>query len=301
MISNMNRRRFISTITALAGTMCLPLPSIASTSLRENLRRSVLEEFVAIPKSLWVWKTPLMDVNNVAKFSVRYGFNTILYSVSPGDRGSLPALQSALHLLKMKGISVYIVGGDPAWIQDQSLPNAFQSLLNLASQGADGICLDVEPQSSTAWKIPQDRQPIGMDYMYFLQNAIALAKSNGLPTCVSTIPAFNNITIQNNGVNMLSAVSSIVQAQVLMAYRSNPSAALRLADRSLETINAINGKFWFGVTTKVGAPSTISYSGSSEGHFYQAMIVINNALSGKPGYLGIAINDYQNLRTLLDN
>ena len=278
----------MSAMAALAGTMGLPLPSTASTV-----------SFATIPKSLWVWKTSLIDINKVADFSTRYGFNTIFYSVPPADRGNLPALQSALLLLKERGISAYMVGGTPAWAQDQNLPSSFQSLLNLAGQGANGICLDVEPQDSDVWKISQDRQAIGMDYLTFLQNAVALAKSNGLPTCVSTVPAFNNISIYHNGANMLGAVTSIVQAQVLMAYRSNPGAALRVAARSLETITAVNGKFWFGVTTKIGAFSTISYAGSTAGNFRQAMIVMDAALQNEPGYLGIAINDYQSLRTLL--
>ena len=93
----MNRRRFMSAMAALAGTMGLPLPGAASTV-----------GFAAIPKSLWVWKTPLTDINNVGDFSLKYGFNTIFYSVPPADRGSLPALQSALLLLKKRGLSVYI-------------------------------------------------------------------------------------------------------------------------------------------------------------------------------------------------
>ncbi|MBU2784526.1 MAG: hypothetical protein ACYC45_02630 [Acidithiobacillus ferriphilus] len=284
----MNRRRFMSAMAALAGTMGLPLPSAASTV-----------GFAAIPKSLWVWKTPLIDIYKVADFSERYGFNTIFYSVPPTDRGSLPTLQSALLLLKERGISAYIVGGTPTWAQDQNPPSSFQSLLNLAGQGANGICLDVEPQDSAAWKTSQDHQAIGMDYLNFLQNAVTLAQSNGLPTCVSTVPAFNNLPISHNGTNILGAVASIVQAQVLMAYRSNPGAALRIAARSLETIAAVNGKFWFGVTTKIGAPSAISYAGSTAGNFHQAMITMDAALQNKPGYLGIAINDYQSLRTLL--
>jgi hypothetical protein len=278
----------MSAMAALAGTMGLPLPSTASTV-----------SFATIPKSLWVWKTSLMDINKVADFSTRYGFNTIFYSVPPADRGSLPALQSALLLLKERGISAYIVGGAPTWALDQNLPSSFQSLLNLAGQGANGICLDVEPQDSDTWKTSQDHQAIGMDYLNFLQNAVALAKSNGLPTWVSTVPAFNNISISHNGANMLGAVTSIIQAQVLMAYRSNPSEALRVAARSLETIAAVNGKFWFGVTTKIGASSTISYAGSTDSNFRQAMIVMDTALQNEPGYLGIAINDYQSLRTLL--
>jgi len=275
-------------MAALAGTMGLPLLSTASTV-----------SFTAVPKSLWVWKTPLADINNVADFSVRYGFDAIFYSVPPADRGSLSALQSALLLLKERGISAYIVGGTPTWAQYQNLPSSFQSLLNLAGQGANGICLDVEPQDSAAWKTSQDHQAIGMDYLNFLQNAVALAKSNGLPTCVSTVPAFNNISASHNEANMLGAVTSIVQAQVLMAYRSNPNAALRIAARSLETIAAVNGKFWFGVTTKIGASSTISYAGSTADNFRKAMIVMDAALQNEPGYLGIAINDYQSLRTLL--
>lgn len=275
-------------MAAFAGTMSLPLSSAASTG-----------SFATIPKSLWVWKTPLMDINNVADFSIRHGFNTLFYSVPPADRGNLPALQSALRFLREHKISAYIVGGSPAWAQDQDLPTSFQPLLNLAGQGANGLCLDVEPQDSVAWKTSQDHQAIGMDYLNFLQNAAALAKSNGLPTCVSTVPAFNNISISHNGANMLGAVTSIVQAQVLMAYRSNPSEALRVAARSLETITAVNGKFWFGVTTKVGASSAISYAGSTASNFRQAMIVMDTALQNEPGYLGIAINDYQSLRTLL--
>ena len=285
----MNRRGFLSAMAALAGTMAVPLPGFASTA-----------RFAAIPKSLWVWKTPLMDIHKVADFSVRYGFKVIFYSVPPDDRGNLSALQSALLFLKKCGISAYIVGGTPAWARDQNLPSSFQSLLNLAGQGADGICLDVEPQDSDVWKASDDHQAIGMDYLSFLQNAAALAKSNGLPTCVSTVPAFNNISTAQRGNNMLGVVTSIVQAQILMAYRSNPRMALRVAARSLETITALNGKFWFGVTTKIGASSTISYAGNTADYFRQSMTDMDATLRHEPGYLGIAVNDYQSLRTLLE-
>ncbi len=275
-------------MAALAGTMTVPLSGIASTA-----------RFADIPKSLWVWKTPLSEMHKVADFSLRYGFNVIFYSVPPDDRGSLPALQSALLLLKECGIRAYIAGGAPAWAQERNLPSAFQSLLNLAGQGSDGICLDVEPQDSAVWKTSQDHQAIGMDYLTFLQNATALAKANGLPTCVSTTPAFNNVPIGHNGTNMLGVVTSIVRGQVLMAYRSNPDAALRIAARSIETIAALNGKFWFGVTTKIGASKIISYADNTTDGFCQAMIDLDAELRNKPGYLGIAINDYQSLRSLL--
>jgi len=113
------------------------------------------------------------------------------------------------------------------------------------------------------------------------------------------VPAFNNLSISHTGDNILGAVTSIVQAQVLMAYRSNPSAALRVANRSLETIAAMKGKFWFGVTTKVGVSSAISYAGNTADNFQHAMTTLDSMLRNKSGYLGIAINDYQSLRTLM--
>jgi hypothetical protein len=254
--------------------------------------------FRALPKSLWVWKTPLARAPEAAAFAHRHGFGTVFYSVPPAERGGAAKVASGLSAFRDRGIRVYAVAGSPAWARQPNLPRPLAELIELGGKGAfDGLCLDVEPHTLPAWR--ESRPELMAGYVAFMARASERAKAAGLSLCAATVPAYSNQPVAEGGT-VMERVAKLSQSTALMAYRSDPERALKVARRSLDQLDGCKRPWWFGVTAKRDAPAEISYGRVSPATFKTALVSLDAGLRGRPGYLGIAVNDYLSLRELLE-
>lgn len=280
----MYRRRFL-TLLGLASAW----PLVASAEP---------DSFRGLRKSLWVWKTPLAEAPGAADFAGRHGFDTVFYSVPPEERGVSAKVATAHRAFRDQGIRLYAVGGAPTWAQQSQLPRPLEELIEMAGRERfDGLCLDVEPQALPAWR--ESRPALMASYVAFLERASERARSVGLPLCAATVPAFSNQSVQGDGTVMEQVVRNS-ESTVLMAYRSDPSEALKVSRHSLNQMEGGEKPWWFGVTTKRDAPAAISYGRTSPAAFKSAVLDLDSRLRGQPGYAGVSVNDYSSLRELLE-
>lgn len=256
------------------------------------------DSFRAQPKSLWVWKIPLAQAPAAADFARRYGFGTVFYSVPPAERSAPAVVAGALGAFRDQGLRIYAVAGSPAWVQQSQFPRPLAELIELAGKARfDGLCLDVEPQALPAWR--NGRPELLAGYVDFLSRAAARARAANLPLCTATVPAYSIHPAAGDGT-VMERVAGLSASTILMAYRSDPAEALKVARRSLEQLEGSKKPWWFGVTTKRDASAAISYGRTPPEKFRSQLADLDARLRGRPGYAGISVNDYSSLRELLE-
>ncbi|MFH2211402.1 MAG: hypothetical protein ABIJ01_07170 [Pseudomonadota bacterium] len=263
--------------------------------------------FTTIPKSLWVWRTPLSESDEVMALVRKYNFRSVFYSIPPGERAQLfsggKKQTAVIHACRESGIAFYAVSGDPAWSRrGGQIPRAVAELLEFQQRSHlfDGLCLDIEPHALPEWKTGAREQAI-RGYLDVLGNIRQASRSIKLPLAAAVVPFFSGIAAPDEtGKSVLESAAGHLDAAIMMAYRSSPGEGLRIAAKALGQLDAMKKPWWFGVTTNRGANEKISYARTSFEHFGAALIEIDARLeSSSPFYRGIAINDYPSLTSIL--
>lgn len=263
--------------------------------------------FTAIPKSLWVWRTPLSESGEVMALLRKYRFRSVFYSIPPGERAQLFAggkkQTAVIQACRESGIAFYAVSGDPAWSRrGGQIPRAVDELLDFQQRSHlfDGLCLDIEPHALPEWKTGARELAI-QGYLDLLGNIRRASQRIGLPLAAAVVPFFSGIAAPGEtGKSVLESAAGHLDAAVMMAYRSSPGEGLRIAAKAIDQLDAMKKPWWFGVTTNRKANEKISYARATFDHFGAALLEIDARLgSGSPFYRGIAINDYPSLTSIL--
>ncbi len=263
--------------------------------------------FAAIPKSLWVWRTPLSESDQVMATLRQFNFRSVFYSIPPSERAQLFAggqkQNAVLHACREESIAFYAVAGDPAWSRrGRQIPRAVDELLDFQQRSKlmDGLCLDIEPHALPEWKTGA-REQVVQGYLELLGNIRQASQSMKLPLTAAVVPFFAAIAAPDGaGKSILESAADKLDATVMMAYRSAPGEGLRIAAKALGQLDAMKKPWWFGVTTNQGASRDISYAGATFDQFSAALLEIDARLeTHAPFYRGIAINDYPSLSAIL--
>lgn len=300
-----NRRNFLS---------FLALSGITPNALGGILDANMIEPWRSLSKSLWVWRTPLSQAQEVANFATQWGFETLYYSIPPQDRPSLYAgTHDALHamsVLHANGRRLYVVAGNPEWCnrfkgiqKGADIPHSIQQLLEFSIRYnvLDGLCLDVEPQSLPRWQ--EDRPALLEGYVQLLA-AIRSQLQSPLSLYATIIPAYANahiatVSLSNRMMDSIRAIGQITDGMILMAYRSQPKQALHMANRSIKILEDIGKPWWFGVTVGAHAGPSIGYAWRGRINFLRETTDLSRALHNHHGYAGLAVQDYQGLQNIL--
>jgi hypothetical protein len=265
------------------------------------------KSFADIPKSLWVWRTPLAESTQVLELARQYRFNSVFYSIPPSDRPALFVEKKnevqAVHAFRDAGIGFHAVTGDPGWCRRGGLlPRAVGELLDFqnCTRLLDGLCLDIEPHALPEWKAG-DREKISQGYLDVLSNISLASRGSRLVLTAAQVPVFANLPSPClTGQSVLEEAVDLVDQTVMMAYRNSPDRALRLAEKAVGQLEAARKPWWFGVSTYRQAREGVSYAGSSYEQLSSALMEIDLNLDGRGlFYRGIAINDYPSLTSIL--
>lgn len=289
-------------LKSLAAGLCLAITG--RTGLVQEMSGRT---FAAIPKSLWVWRTPLSGSDEVMALLRQYNFRSVFYSIPPDERARLFAggkkQTAVINACRESGIAFYAVSGDPAWSRrGGKIPGAMDELLNFQqrSQLFDGLCLDIEPHALPEWK-NEKREQVVQGYLEVLGNIREASQSIRLPLAAAVVPFFSAIAAPDvKGRSVLECAAGKIDAAIMMAYRSSPAEGLRISAKALGQLDAMKKAWWFGVTTNRGAKEEISYAGTSFERFGAALLEIDaNLETRSPFYRGIAINDYPSLTSIV--
>lgn len=291
----MDRRQVIGCLAAGISLAALGRPSWAVSA----------RSFDSLSKSLWVWRTPLAESAAVLDLVGKYRFQRVYYSIPPADRSWLFADSRkearAIQAFRDAGVAFHAVSGDPGWCRHgDRLPRAVEQILEFQSSSRllDGLCLDIEPHTLPEWKTGE-RESIVQGYLDVLSNISLASRTSGFTLTTALIPAYATIPSPClTGQSVLEEAVDLVDEVVMMAYRNSPETALRVANKSLDQLEASGRPWWFGVSTYRQAREGVSYAGSSFEQFSAAMAEIDSHLGGH-GYRGIAVNDYPSVTSIL--
>jgi len=295
------RRRGILAALGI-GSAALALPGRAAPPVQDHDGAA----FDRIPKILWVWRTPLGELPQVAEVMARRGFRAALVSVPADERQRADAIRRAVADFRARGLAFFLVGGDPAWLADrgEAVPQGLAQLLRLAEEAGpfDGLALDVEPHSAPQWKDESQRANLARAWVSVLGKAKAGTRRLGVELWAAIHPSQAR-TPGPGGGSMLLAGLREIDVAVTMAYRNQPQAAIGLAGPMMEDLARARRSWWFGVTTQDGPDAaTISYYGLPPQRFRAETVEIDAALRAGPagaGFRGIAVQHFATARALL--
>lgn len=228
-------------------------------------------EIVGSRDALWIWETSGSATPEIADFMVDTGFRVALFSIPPDERAGLltqPAIDAVLQPFADAGIDVYLVGGDPAWVNNPGVPASLQTVIDLTllSTIAKGIMLDVEPWALADWTTDKAAKIAGL--MDLLTNAkAALGPSRRLgqvlhPSLSSTTASPLPTLPAGYGTgNAADGVIARTDLTVSMAYRNTVSGIMSFSANTLAAIERNPKPFWIGTTIKGAQTETyISYA-----------------------------------------
>lgn len=276
----MNRRNFIK-----YGAYYYLAPRIMTTSDIMTDKH----KFKIIPKSLWVWSKNITNLNDVSLFALKFGFNPIYISLPL--KTNLLLKKNEIAQMKKNGQTIYIAGGDPKWIQEKTGVSQFQKLIEQAFiVNADGIALDIEPQTTKEWH-SKKIDIIAKEYNRLIQKLGSSAYAHKFPLVVTTTPEYSKLKT-DTGKSLIDSVGDISQYIVLMSYQRNTKEAFHQATGSIKQLEVNNTPFWFGVN--------ISIMEDTASKIIQNTLMINSLFRTTKEFMGIAFNDYETIKNILN-
>jgi hypothetical protein len=290
----MNRAQFVGTASAFA---------LASNTLTAR---------AATPsRSLWVWRTALVEASSVASFAQRYRFRVLFFSTTSAERSALaagdPASLAAMRLLRGDERSVYCVAGDPSWVKHarSAPPESVSDLLAAHRQHGifDGLALDVEPHTLPGWKDGTEQTELAKNYLQTLDVIRLAAAKLDLPVLATVHPTYARYSPPAaDGTTLLQAAARTVDATDLMAYRNAENTLESFGGAAMEQLAALAKPWWLGVSTHSGSPAGTSFATLPANRFFPDIDATAAEVTQRHGgaFAGISVEDYRNTLALLD-
>jgi hypothetical protein len=261
------------------------------------------EPFRAIPKAMWVWKTPLDELDTLRAFAGRWGVRRVLLALNPASIDRLWHGDTApLTRLHADGIAVSALAGDPAWAEHRGLPRTIERLVELANRSGAliGLDLDIEPHTLKAWHAGDDVRARLLQGLLAQIEAIR-AHAGRLPVGAALNPVYARLTLPDGG-NGLEALARRLDAVQLMAYRPAAQATVAWAAPAVAALERAGTPWWSGVLVHAGDEKGTSYFGQPAAQFMTDMVNLHRSYADPMryrAYQGLVFEDYAGLRDML--
>ena len=287
-----------------AGLGLLPFgPAASSARAVTDAERS----FRALPKAAWVWDFSFQRAREIADIAERFGIATLFVSIPIADRARLlggdAALIRQLDVFATRGIALWALAGDPAWVEaPASIPRPLQMLLDIQTRLRPfaGLQLDVEPQALPRWRAgPEARIALSEQLIAFL--GTVKSKAGPLPIDFAAHPMLAGMTLPG-ARNAMAAVCRHVDSISLMAYRDSAAATLRLARPAIDVLEAAEKSWRMAVLVYASQEQHTSFSGFMKERFFseiQNLDLLIKFSSKETYFKGLAFEDHRGLRELL--
>ena len=261
------------------------------------------DEFIALPKAMWVWLKSLDELGQLSQFALAHGFSALMIHFGKVARAKMrdpesPALR-ILRDLKLQGCDCFALAGEPQWAQRAELPNAIIELLELQRQHIvfDGLHLDVEPHS-----LPQWRQPGGSAVLMRGMADLAIRTRDAMPSKMSLQLALNPkhaVQPLADGGSFFGRIAPHVQEVALMAYRDTPRRQLKAANDAAVQLRKLGLPWRMGVLTSSTEEVGVSYYGLPSESFEAQMHELWRELTLERQCQGLSFENYHSMRTML--
>ena len=248
--------------------------------------------------AMWAWNWS--DSAAMVRFAEANGVSEIFAYVAPGftdptyipwgwSQPQLPLEESLSADAAAAGITVYAMGGDPSWVLNPTYGTDWATEA-LATGLFEGIHVELEPWALSSWGT--DRYGTIDQYLAELTGIHAVAQGYGVPDEIS-IPYWLSMYSTSTGVPLDVAAMQHADAATLVTFFNTVSQIESFGRAELAAARSVGVPLRFAAEANEDSPSWLSFYGDTLAQFDSAIGRVNRDMAGTPGYVGIAVEDYQ--------
>ena len=233
----------------------------------------------------------------LARFARAHDFSHLLINV-PTAEAKAGVFASLATEAQRRNIGLLAVSGHPDWALDPAELLAWVRAVRRA-QLYGGLLLDIEPYVLREWDSEPGRTQLMRGYLRALEGAVRGAR--GLPVWAAIPFWFDHDGYRFNGRSLLEHVLERVDGIVVMAYRDHADGSDGILRHTLNEVvagAALGKRVVIGVQTDDDELDKLTFYEEGGGAMERELDAVVRALSGGPGFGGIAIHHFDSYRHL---
>lgn len=259
-------------------------------------------------KAIWIWETKeiIKKEHQTIEFLKQEGFNTIYLYIETDLETEY--YKKFIKDANSNNMSVYVLGGDPNWINKTKEVVRFckwvMDYQKKASQNEmfKGIHIDVEPYLTDKWE-DNLQQSIEL-----YQNVLTELKNNIDDTLLLGVDIpfwFDTISYKNSsyGSGILSDwIIKNTDEVTIMAYRNfaeGPDGINQIINSEILLANKLNKPIIVGVETHKVPESHVSFYNKSPEDLKETLSNVNKTYKNYPSFKGFAIHYYTSYKKFI--
>jgi len=248
--------------------------------------------------AMWAWNWT--DSAAMVSFAQANGVTEIFAYVAPGftdptyipwgwSQPQLPLEESLSADAAAAGITVYAMGGDPSWVPNPTDGTGWANEA-LATGLFQGIHVELEPWALSSWGT--DQAGTIDQYLTELADIHAVAQTYGVPDEIS-IPYWLSMYRTSTDVPLDVAAMQNADAATVVTFFNSVSQIESFGQTELAAAQSVGIPLRFAAEANQDSPTWLSFYGGTLSEFDASINQVNSDMAGTPGYLGIAVEDYQ--------
>lgn len=248
--------------------------------------------------AMWAWNWT--DSAAMVRFAQANGVTEIFAYVAPGftdptyvpwgwSQPQLPLEESLSADAAAAGITVYAMGGDPSWVPNPTDGTNWANEV-LATGLFRGIHVELEPWALSSWGT--DQAGTIDQYLTELADIHSVAQTYGVPDEIS-IPYWLSMYRTSSDTPLDVAAMENADAATVVTFFNSVSQIESFGSAELSAAQSVGIPLRFAAEANEDSPSWLSFYGDTLAQFDAALSQVNSDMAGTPGYLGIAVEDYQ--------
>jgi hypothetical protein len=276
------------------------LPGLIGISVIACSESQTLPE--AGPRATWVWTYSLMNTaqeNELLEFSSTNKIDTLYIEATQALFDTPEQLEDFIHLAATRKISVELLMGDHAWIEQDPdtavrlAEKAAGFIAQMKEPKARAIHFDIEPHALPGWDDGQ--QYFSNLYLDLLERLRVAVGKTPMNVDLGHFYAGVNVTRSGTTKSLLRWVLDRVDGGVLMAYNSNPNSVLNFVRDEFAQSQGTE-KLRIAVACDCSENPLENYC-SRETLDY-ALALAQDRYGSHPNFAGLAVHHYGPYRSL---
>jgi hypothetical protein len=248
--------------------------------------------------AMWAWNWT--DSAAMVSFAQAHGVTEIFAYVAPGftdptyipwgwSQPQLPLEESLSVDAAAAGITVYAMGGDPSWVPNPTDGTGWANEA-LATGLFQGLHVELEPWALASWGT--DQAGTIDQYLTELADIHAVAQTYGVPDEIS-IPYWLSLYSTSTDAPLDVAAMENADAATVVTFFNSVSQIESFGQTELAAAQLVGIPLRFAAEANQDSPTWLTFYGDTVAEFDASLSQVNSDMAGTPGYLGIAVEDYQ--------
>ncbi len=232
----------------------------------------------------WLWHVDA-DIGQTVEFVTAHRLREVCVAVPL--RGVDEDVANLAHALRVNGIAVSCLGGDPKWAVDHetALNWAFRATTDAVF---DGVHLDVEPWTLPGW--PDEAPTLMASYAALVEEMAEIA-----PLAVDLAP-----WLVDGHRGVVAGIARQCNSVTALAYRDDADAILAAAAGMVVLCDAAQTRFRIGLETQppsLGVPAHTTFGDDGQAAMDAALSTVAEGISSSL-FDGFAIHHLESWRRL---